>query len=70
MSPVIDLIDVLLNKATGKQCQVVYFKLLGMSEKEISKKLGVAQSVVNQHSTSVGWNAIEKAVIYFENLIQ
>ncbi|KPM49277.1 hypothetical protein [Jiulongibacter sediminis] len=70
ISPVIDLIDALLNKATGKQCQVVYFKLLGMSEKEISKKLGVAQSVVNQHSTSAGWNAIDKAVIYFENLIQ
>lgn len=68
--PVIDLIDVLLNKATAKQCQVVYFKLLGMSEKEISARLSIAQSVVNQHSTAAGWNAIEKAVIYFENLIQ
>jgi len=26
--------------------------------------------VVNQHSTSVGWNAIEKAVIYFSEVIK
>ncbi|MGR3809158.1 fumarate hydratase [Jiulongibacter sp. NS-SX5] len=69
VEPVMELLDVLLNKATGKQCQVVYFKLLGFTEKEIAEKLNVAQSVINQHSTSSGWNAIEKAVLYFEELI-
>ena len=60
------LLDVLLNKATQRQCEVVYLKLMGHSEDVISKKLGIDQSVVNRHSTNVGWNAIESAVIYFE----
>lgn len=63
--PVFELLDVLLAKATARQCEVLYLKLLGNDEKAISEKLGIDQSVVNRHSTSVGWNAIETAVNYF-----
>jgi hypothetical protein len=38
-------------------------------EEEIAKRLGIGQSAVNQHSTSVGWNAIEEAVNYFKMVI-
>ena len=38
-------------------------------EEEIAKRLGIGQSAVNQHSTSVGWNAIEEAVNYFKLVI-
>ena len=41
---------------------------MGMNEVEIAEKLGVVQSVVNQHSNAIGWNAIESAVNYFEKL--
>lgn len=69
MAPIMALLDVLLNKATSRQCEVVYHKLLGKSEDEIAELLGINQSVVNQHSTSVGWNAIEQAVSYFYQTI-
>ena len=62
---ILELLDVLFTKATERQCEVVYLKLLGHNEDAIAKKLGIDQSVVNRHSTNVGWNAIETAVTYF-----
>ncbi|QIE58852.1 fumarate hydratase [Rasiella rasia] len=68
---ILELLDVLFTKATQRQCEVVYLKLLGANEETISKNLGIDQSVVNRHSTNVGWNAIETAVSYFnESLTQ
>ncbi len=65
----LELLDVLLNNATARQCQVLHFKMLGLSELEISDQLGIKQASVNQHSTAVGWNAIEHALHYFEQLV-
>ncbi len=70
VEPLIALLDVLISKATSKQCKVLYLKLMDNKEAAIATKLGISQSVVNQHSTSIGWNAIEKAVIYFSELIE
>lgn len=66
----INLLDFILNKATAKQCEVLYYKLLEYSEKEITKLMKISQPVVNQHSLSVGWNAIEKTVNYFNHKIK
>lgn len=68
MEVMLGLLDMLFKEATSKQCEVLYYKLLGMNEVEIAEKLGVVQSVVNQHSNAIGWNAIESAVNYFEKL--
>ncbi|MAU27524.1 MAG: fumarate hydratase [Muricauda sp.] len=65
MEPLMALLDHTINKATEKQSLVLYHKLLGKSENEIADELGISQSSVNQHSTSLGWNAIEKAVTFF-----
>jgi hypothetical protein len=62
---ILELLDVLFTKATQRQSEVVYLKLLGNNEEAISKQLGIDHSVVNRHSTSVGWNAIETAITYF-----
>ena len=67
--PLLALLDVLMGKATSRQCEVLYLKLLNNQEEEIAKRLGIGQSAVNQHSTSVGWNAIAKAVNYFKMII-
>ncbi|MDC8001239.1 fumarate hydratase [Aequorivita todarodis] len=67
--PLLALLDVLLSKATSRQCEVLYLKLMNNQEDEIAKRLGIGQSAVNQHSTSVGWNAIEEAVNYFKLII-
>ena len=68
--PIIALLDVLINKATSKQCKVLYLKLMNNNEDTIAKKLGIKQSVVNQHSKSIGWNAIDKTLKYFNEVIK
>lgn len=67
--PVLSLLDVLFSKATSRQCEVLYLKLLNCQEEEIAQKLGISQSAVNQHSTSVGWNAIDEAVKFYKTII-
>lgn len=68
--PLLALIDVLLSKATAKQCEVLYMKLMDLNEEAISARMNIAQPVVNQHSTSVGWNAVEKAVNRFREVLK
>ncbi|MBD8490598.1 fumarate hydratase [Echinicola sp. CAU 1574] len=68
--PIMALLDILLSKATSRQSEVLYWKLMGKNEDEIAEKLGISQSVVNQHSTSVGWNSIEKTVEYFAKTLK
>jgi hypothetical protein len=68
--PLLALIDVLLSKATAKQCEVLYRKLMNYNEEAIARIMQIAQPVVNQHSTSAGWNAIEKAVIRFGDVLK
>ena len=67
--PLLALLDVIIGKATSKQSRVLYLKLMNNNEKTIAKRLGIAQSVVNQHSTSLGWNAIDKSVKHFSEVI-
>lgn len=68
--PLLALIDVLIGKATTKQSEVLCSKLMNLNEETIAAKMEIAQPVVNQHSTSVGWNAIEKAVVHFYNKLK
>lgn len=67
--PLLALLDVLISKATSRQCEVLYLKLMNNQEDDIAKRLGIGQSAVNQHSTSVGWNAIEEAVNYYKMIV-
>lgn len=62
------LTDALLNNATMRQSEVLYYKLLSKSEKEIANIMGLKQSGINQHSTSAKWYCIEEALNYFEQL--
>ncbi|OFX42151.1 MAG: fumarate hydratase [Bacteroidetes bacterium GWA2_30_7] len=64
-----EMLDLIISKATPRQCRVLYLKLMNKNEDAIATKLNIAQSAVNQHSTSAGWNAIEKAVNYFKDTI-
>ncbi|MCH9660965.1 MAG: fumarate hydratase [Bacteroidetes bacterium] len=69
ITPVMELLDVLFSKATSRQSEVLYLKLMGNDENTIAARLGIDQSVVNRHSTAVGWNAIETSVSYFSTLM-
>ncbi len=66
---IFSLLDKIIAGCSGKQCEILYYKLAGLSEKEISSKLNKNQSTISQHSTAAGWQAIEKSVLYFEKYI-
>ena len=69
VTPLFSLLDVLFTDSTRAQSEIIFYKLLNKSEKEISEILSKSQSTINQHSTAVGWFAIDRAIKYFENLI-
>ena len=64
----VSLIDNLIGSNSIKQAQVIFYKLLGYKEQQISKLLGIYQSAVNSRSTLAGWNLLERAIQDFENL--
>ena len=68
-TPIFSLLDVLFAESTRAQSEIVFYKLLNKSEKEISEILKKSQSTINQHSTASGWYATERAIKYFENQI-
>lgn len=61
------MIDNLLNSYSGKQAEVVYYKLLGYKETQIAEMIGVKQSAVNSRSSLADWNLLGRAVRDFEN---
>ena len=68
MNVILGFLDVIFKKANARQSEILYLKLAGKTEAEIAGLLHIKQSAVNQHSTALGWNAIEQAVLYYENL--
>ena len=60
---VCDLVD----SYSAKQAEVVYYKLLGFREVEISERLGIYQSSVNVRATNAQWGLLNMAIKDFEN---
>ena len=67
---IFSLLDAIISKCSQKQSEVLFYKLSGLNEKEISLKMNRNQSTISQHSSAASWNAIEKSVNYFEKYIQ
>ena len=67
---ILGLLDVLVSNATAKQCKILYLRLLKNSEKEIANQLNIKQPTVNKQLSSIGWNAIEKSVSYFNSIFK
>lgn len=53
---------------SAKQAEVVFFKLLGYKEVEISQRLGISQAAVNIRSTGAQWGLLNTAIKDFEKL--
>lgn len=68
LNMMLGMLDVMLRNATSRQNEILYYKLLGKKEKEIASLLNIRQHSVNQQGNSIGWNAIESSVNYFEKL--
>ncbi len=66
-SALCDILGFVVTRATSKQCQVLYRLLLGETQMQIAKILGLEQPTVNQHAAAVGWNAIQRALARYES---
>lgn len=68
-SALFNLLDFIFAKHKKEQSKVIFYKLLGKTEKELIEILNKGQSTINQHSTTSGWWAIHSAVTLFEQTI-
>lgn len=62
------MVSNLVDSYSVKKAEVVYYKLLGFKEREISERLGIFQSSVNTRSTNAQWGLLNIAIKDFENL--
>lgn len=62
------LLNNVMDTYSAKQAQVVFYKLFGYKEKEISQRLGISQAAVNIRSTSAQWGLVNTAIKNFEML--
>lgn len=68
MDSYVALLGNLLDSYSAKQAEVVFYKLLGFKEVEISRRIGVYQSAVNMRSTGAQWSLLNTAIKNFEEL--
>lgn len=62
------LLSNLVDSYSAKQAEVIFYKLLGYKEVEISERLGIYQSSVNTRSTKAQWGLLNTAIKDFEEL--
>lgn len=63
----VSLIDNIIRSYSIKQAQVIFYKLLGYKERQISDILNIYQSAVNSRSSIARWNLLELAIKDFEH---
>jgi hypothetical protein len=64
------LLEVIMSGWTVNSAELIYWKLLGLSEKDISEKLNKTQSAINQRKKTAGWNGIEPLLERFTELMK
>jgi len=57
----------MVDSYSAKQAEVIYYKLLGYKEVDISERLGIYQSSVNTRATSAQWGLLNGAIKDFED---
>lgn len=62
------LVGSLVDSYSSKQSEVIFYKMLGYKEMEISERLGIYQSAVNMRSTGAQWGLLNTAIKDFEAL--
>ena len=62
------LLNNLVDSCSAKQAEVVFYKLLGYKETEISERLGICQSSVNMRSGQAQWALLRTAIRDFEEM--
>ena len=61
-----DMMGFVIDRATNKQCSVLYYLLRGYNQKKVAQMQSLEPPTVNQHVNAVGWTAIQRALNRFE----
>lgn len=64
----IAMVSNMVDSYSAKQAEVVFYKLRGLKEREISERLGIFQSSVNTRSSKAKWGLLHTAIKDFENM--
>lgn len=70
LQTIFSLINHILNAATKRQCQVLYERLVSKDAKEVANNLDITASGVNQTLKTVGWTAIERAILFYQKTFE
>ena len=62
------MVSTIVDSYSAKQAEVIFLKLLGFKEKEISDRVGITQSSVNIRATNAQWGLMNTAIKDFEAL--
>ena len=62
------MVSNLVDSYSAKQSEVIFYKLLGFKEKEISERVGISQSSVNTRASNAQWGLLNTAIKEFEDL--
>ena len=62
------MVSGLIDSYSAKQSEVIFLKLLGFKEKEISERIGISQPSVNTRASNAQWGLLNTAIKDFENL--
>lgn len=62
------LLSNIVDTYSSKQAEVIFYKMQGYKEEEISNLLGIYQSSVNMRSSSAQWKLLSTAIRNFEDL--
>ena len=60
------MVSGLVDSYSAKQTEVVFLKLLGFKEMEISERVGISQSSVNTRAANAQWGLLNTAIKDFE----
>ena len=63
------MLNNIVDAYSAKQSEVIFYKLQGYKEIDISELLGIYQSSVNTRATKAQWGLVNMAMIDFENLV-
>lgn len=62
------MVSSMVDSYSAKQAEVVFYKLLGLKEREISSRLGIFQSSVNTRASKAQWGLLHTAIMDYENI--
>lgn len=62
------LVNDIIESSTDKQLPILYDRISGLTENEISRKLSISQGAVNQRAKNAGWPLIRNTLDVLENL--